>query len=795
MLQDLRYAVRTLIKSPGFTAATVLTLALGIGANSAIFSVVNTVLLKPLPYDRPDQLVAIFSRDAQGQRQYVTQPDLDDWRTMSRSFTTLGSYVGQSVNLTGLDEPQRVLGVFVSSDFFSALGVQPASGRLFLPGEDRQGAERVAVLSDRVWHSRLGGDKTIVGKSINFNGEPYTVVGILPTGFVFPAMDADVYLPAFKYPNYSLDRAQTSCAVIGRLRPDASVAAGQAELNTVAARLAASYPASNKGRGVEVISLKETVISDLRPSIVALAGAVGFVLLIGCANVASLLVARMVSRERERAVRVALGASRGQLISHVLAETLVLAATGGGLGLLLGAWSVPEISRTIASYLPSGVVVALDPVVILFTAGVSLVTALLVAVIPAWQSSRSKSLREGRGSGAGAGRNRARSVLVVAEVALALVLLVGSGLMIKSFVELSRVTPGFDTHNLLTLAYRVPRNKYPSGAAQTEFHRQVVEKIQAVRGVVSATSARAVPLAGNGNMVDFVLTDRPEPGAAQRPRALLNMADENFFGAMRIPVLRGRVFTEHDQANGPMVAVINQTLARRYFADHDPIGQRLRFPGLNNATPEVIGVVGDVKQFSLSDPASPQIYGALAQNPFIFTSLAVRTTGDPLQLVNEIRRAIWQVDKDQPVWSVHSFDEILATQSRPRQLVTWMLGGYAAVALLLASIGIFGVVSYAVSQRTGEIGVRMALGARPRHVAGLVLRQGFAMAVLGVVIGAGAAAWLSRYLTSQLYAVSRLDPIVYGSVAALLTLVALSACLIPVRRAMRVDPVTALRHE
>jgi putative ABC transport system permease protein len=793
-LDDLRYALRTLRNSPGFTAATVLTLALGIGANSAIFSVVNAVLLRPLPFDQPDQLMALWSRDVAGQRTFVSQLDLDDWRTMTRSFSELASSSPQSVNFTGGEEPQRVVGNFVSANFFSMTRVQPAMGRLFLPGEDRPGAQPVAVLTDRLWHNRLGADPSIIGKSLIFNGEPYTVAGILPSGFVFAAWDADVYLPAFKYPNYNLDRAIPSGAVFGRLQAGVSLEQAQAEMNTVTARLAAAYPASNKGRSATVISLKDTVVASLRPAVLALAGAVAFVLLIGCANVASLLVARMVARERERAVRIAMGATRMRLMSHVLAETLVLAVSGGAIGMLLGMWSVPLLSGAVTNFLPSGTSIVLDRMVVLFTSVVSLGVALLVAAIPAWQSSGVQSLREGRGAGSGAGRNRARSLLVVGEVALALVLLVGSGLMIRSFMELGRVDPGFDPHNLLTLAYRVPRNKYPSGPAQAEFHRQVVEQIQSVPGVLAATSVRAVPMGGNGNVTDFLMADRPEPPLAERPRALVNMADPYFFATMRIPVLRGRVFTDQDQSERPAVVVINRTLARRYYADRDPIGQHVRIP-YTGQTAEIIGVVGDVKQFGLQDAESSQIYAALAQNPFIFTSLAVRTAGDPMTLANSIRRAIWNVDKDQPVWSVVSMENILSTSVRPQQFVMWMLGGYAALALLLASIGIFGVVSYAVSQRTGEIGVRIALGAMPRHVAGMVLRQGFTMAAVGIVLGIAAAAWLTRYLQSQLFAVSPLDPAVYAIVAVVLASVALAACLIPARRAMRVDPVEALRHE
>jgi putative ABC transport system permease protein len=791
--QDLRYAARTLRKSPGFTAATVLTLAIGISANSTIFSIVNGVLLKPLPFEHSDQLVEIFGRDAQGHRDFVSQLDLDDWRKMTRSFSGLASWVGQSVNLTGLAQPERLVGMFVSSNFFPVLQVAPELGRGFSAGEDRVGGQRVTILSDEFWRSRFGADPHVLGRTVDLNGEPYTIIGVLPASFIFPLDDADVYLPAFKYPNYSLIRGQTSCAVIGRLEGGVSITAAKAEMETVAARLAASYPNSNQGHSATVVSFKDDIVADTGLPLIALAGAVGFVLLIACTNVASLLIARMIARGRERAVRIALGASRFRLISHVMAEALLLAGAGAGLGLLFCVWSVPRIAESIAVHLPYGTKIGLDNAVFLFTAGISLAAALLIASIPAWQSLKARTLRT-RSEGAGAGKNGVRGVLVACEIALALVLLIGAGLMIKSFSELGRAKPGFDTHNLLTLAYRIPRNKYPSGAAQAQFHHEVVARIKALPGVVGATSVRAVPLGGNGNNTEFFLADRPEPAVSDRPHALLNYADPNFFSTLRIPLLRGRTFSEHDQPDSPYVLAINRTLAREYFSDRDPIGQRLSIPETQR-TGEIVGVVGDVKQYTLTDPPSPQVYGALAQNPFIFTSLAVRTAGDPLKMANAIRHAIWQVDKDQPVWAVDTFDAILARQPHLRRLITAMLEAYAGLALALASIGIFGVVSYSVSQRTAEIGVRMALGAQRSDVTRLVLRQVFVMSAIGIAGGVGAAMWLSRYLRTQLYEVSPIDPIVYVTAAALLTAVAILACVLPTRRATKIDPMVALRYE
>lgn len=794
MLHELRYALRTLRKSPAFTTATVLTLALAIGGNSAIFTVIDTVLLKPLPIDRGSRLVAVYSRTPQGQRDYVAQADLDDWRGMTHSFEGLASWVPQSVNLTGLERPERVGGVFVSANFLPLLGVTPALGRGFAAGEDRIGAQRVAVISNGMWRSRFGGAADVVGRKAEFNGEPYTIVGVLPADFVFPYFRADVYLPAWRYPNYSLRRGQTNCGVVARLRDGVDVRRARAEMDGVAARLAAAYP-ENRGFGATVISLRDDLLDRRKPTVAALGTAVLFVLLIACANVAGLMIARTAARERERAVRVALGASRADLFVHVLAEALLLAGAGGVCGALLATWAVPAIASAAAVFLPDGMTVEWDRAAVLFTLAISLAAALLVALVPAWQGSGLKALRAGRGAGAGAARNRSRAVLVTAEIALALVLLTGAGLMVRSLDALGRAETGFDPHNLLMMAYRVPRAKYQTGEQQVAFHEQVIAKIKALPGVVDAASVRAVPLGDNGSSAAFLRTDQPEPPLEQRPQALFNFADPNFFATMRIPVLRGRVFTERDLPGAPYVLVVNQTLARRYFADRDPVGQHLRLPDSNQVA-RIVGVVGDIKHFDLREPAQPQMYGALAQNPFVFTSVAVRTAGDPLRLVEAIRHAAWEVDKDQPVWSVYTYDEILHNlRSGIPRLMTVTFEAYAGMGLLLAAVGIFGLVSYSVTQRTGEIGVRVALGALPRDVVKLILGQGMTLVFAGIGIGAVAATWLSRFLQSQLYAVSPLDPRVYAVVAVLLAGVAAAACLVPARRALRVNPVDALRQE
>ncbi len=794
MLQDFRIAFRTLRKSPGFTAATVLTLALGIGANSAMFSVVDALLIRPLPYQDPQQLTLIYSTAPGSPRNFVAQRDLDDWRAAAKSFSGFASLVPQSVNLTGGgEEPDRVVGSFVSANYFSLLKVLPAMGRTFVDGEDRAGAEKVAVLTDRLWHQKFGADSGVVGRKAFFNGEPYRIAGVLPASFIDQPWDVDVFLPAYAYPNYSLDRASPIGGVIGRMKPGVTLQQAQAEMSTIAAGLAKSYPDSNRDRGAAVVALKDVVVQNLRPTVQALAGAVGFVLLIACANVAGLFASRIVAREKERSVRLALGASAAQLIAHVMAEALLLAAAGGAAGVLIAMWSIAALGASVVQYLPTGTQLTLNGTVIWFTAGMALLSSLLISGIPAWRSARAPSLQL-RGAGSSALRNRTRSFIAAVEVALAMVLLVGAGLTIKSLRELGRAQPGFDTTNLLTFEYRLPRAKYSQAAAQTEFHKRVIEEIQAVPGVIVASSVRAAPLGGNGEIDDFWATDRPEPAANDRPRGLFNAADPYFFASLRIPLLRGRVFNERDIAGGAPVIVINQTLAQRYFADRDPIGRSLRIPQ-QNMTGEIIGVVGDVKQYGLDDIAAPQMYGALAQNPFLFTSVAVRTSSDPGRLMNEIRKAVWRVDRDQPMWKMRTSESRIATLAQPHEFVTSLLGGYATLALILAAIGIFGVVAYSVSQRTAEIGIRMALGARRKDVGRMILTQGLWMAVIGVTAGAGAAMWLTRYLQSELYQVSTLDPGVYIAVALVLGMVTVAACLIPARRAMRVDPLEALRHE
>jgi len=796
--QDVRYGLRMLTRNPGFTLVAVLALALGVGANTAIFSVVNAVLLRPLPYPDPDQLALVFARTPREPREFVSYPDFEDWRAQSRSFEKLSAYVPQSVNLTGRDEPARLLGGFASADFLPMLGVTAAQGRLFLPGEDQPGAERVAVVTHALWQNRLGADPRLIGSALTLNGQPFTVVGILPEGFQFTWGDAEVYLPLPHYPNFSLERQRTSAAAIGRLKPGVTLGQAQAEMETIAGRLAAQYPETNADRGVTLVRLHDYMVERLRPSLLVLLGAVGFVLLISCANVANLQLARATARGSELAVRAALGASRARLMRQLLTESLLLALAGGGAGLLLGAWGVDVLAKYSPVLLPEGTRVSLDQTVLVFTLLVASLTGLISGLAPALRFSRpdlQEALKEGgRGAGEAGRRSRLRGSLVVVQVALALVLLIGSSLFIQSFALLTRVDPGFKPTNLLTLEYRVPQNKYPEGRQQWEFHRQVVERIRSLPGVEAASAVMAIPHGGNFGSTTFVPLDRPEPPRGAEPRAQTNRADMYYFGAMGIPLLKGRVFGEQDGPETPRVAVINQTLAERFWPQADPVGKSLRFPEGGGAA-TIIGVVGDVKHDSLDRPSGAQIYLAYAQNPFIFASLVVRTASDPMSLAPAVRGAIWSVDKDQPVWKVRTMEFLLDRGVGSRRYLTYLLAGFSVLALVLAAVGIYGVLAYAVTQRRHEIGVRVALGARPGDIYRMVLGQGMALAVVGIGTGLAAALALTRLLSGMLYGVSASDPLSFAGIAILLAAVALLACYVPARRATKVDPMVALRQE
>ena len=803
LIRDMQYGARMLIRHRGLTVVAIVTLALGIGANTAIFSVVNAVLLRPLPFAEPEQLVVALTKTSKQPRNWVSYPDLRDWREQSQLFSEFAGFAAQSVNLTGTEQPDRLVGSFVTDNFFKTLKVDVALGRGFMPGEDQPEAQRVIIASHTVWRDRFGADPNLLGRSLILNGQPHTVIGVLPESFHFQWGDADVWMPIRSYPNFSDDRRKPAAAVIGRLKAGVTLTQAQTELDTIAGRLAEQYPETNADRQAAVQGFQDFMVADLKPSLLVLLGAVGFVLLIACANVANLLLARALSRQKEMALRAALGASRVRLVRQLLTETVMLSLIGGALGLLLGVWGTDLLAANSPSDLPAGVTAKLDATVLMFTLGVSMITGVLFGLAPALKFSRPdvyETLKEGgKTSGSGSVRSGARGVLVVSQVALALVLLIGSGLMIRSFFNLVRVAPGFNAENLLTLEYRVPRNKYPEGQQQWNFHKRVVEKVSALPGVASAAVVLALPYSGNGGTMSFVPLDRAEPAKGDEPTAQRNSADAFYFSTMQIPLLTGRVFTEQDQAGAPQVVVINQTMSRRYWPDDDPIGKRIRISGTgltdSDITATIVGVVGDVKHGSLDERSTPQIYLSFAQNPFIFATLVVRTQPEPMSMAGAVRSAVWSVDKDQPVWKVRTVEFLINRDLGPRRFMMALLGGFAALALLLAAIGIYSVISYSVTQRTHEIGVRMALGAKAGDVLRLVIGQGMILILIGIGAGLVAAFGLTRLMAGLLFGVTVTDPLTFAAISGLLTIVAVGACFVPARRATKVDPMIALRYE
>jgi putative ABC transport system permease protein len=799
LLKDVRFGVRTLLKRPGFTAVAVLTLALGVGANTAIFSVVNGVLLKPLPLREAERLVLVYETTPQMPRSYISVPNLEDYRAGTRSFEGFATYVPQSVNLTGGGgEPERVVGAFVTSSFFPVVGAETTLGRVLLPEDDAAGGGRVAVLGHTLWQTRFGADPSVVGKTLVLNGEPFEVVGVMPEGFGYPVAAPDVLLPAQKWPNYEVARSAHNCWVVGRLKPGVTRETAEEELRAVARRLEEAYPEDNRGRGVQVIGLHESVVEDIRPALLVLLAAVGFILLIACANIANLLLARGAARQKEMALRAALGASRARLLRQLLTETLLLALVGGAAGILLAQWGVDALLALNPADLPAPEGVRLDGRVLAFSLALSAAAGFIFGLVPALQLSKTDlgaSLKEGgRGAGEGSQRARLRGAFVVSQVALSLVLLVGAGLLVNSFYRLLNVSPGFDPRGLLTMEYRLPRNRYPKGEQQWAFHREVAERVSRVPGVESAAIIRGLPFSGNGGSVTYAVPDRPASTRGQEPRALENAIDPNYLRTVGLPLLRGRNFDERDRAETAPVVLVNRMMAEQLWPGEDPLGKQIQFLEAK-VTASVVGVVGDAKQYDLGELQRPQIYMPYAQNPHIFGTLVVRSRLEPLSLARSVKEAVWSVDPEQPVWKVRTVEHLLSVNVADRRFVLWLMSCFAGLAVLLTALGIYGVVSYTVAQRTHEIGVRMALGAGRRDVLRMVLGRGMRLALAGVGAGLVAAFLVTRLMSGLLYGVSAADPLTYAAVALLLALVALVACYIPARRATKVDPLVALRYE
>jgi len=799
LFQDLRYGARTLMKNPAFTLAAVLTLALGIGANTAIFSVVNAVLLRPLPYEDPERLVMIYETNlAKGWPQFsVSPPNFADWSEQSRVFDGMTGFRGAAFNLTGVAEPERISGMFVSKRFFGMVGVRPLLGRTFTPDEDEPGKENRAVLAYGLWQRRFGGDLGIVGKPLTLNGDAYTVVGVMPAGFALPR-DTEIWAPLSFRPGEMKQRGSHYMSVLARLKPGVTLETAQTEMSAIAGRLEKEYPDSNSGWGARVVPLLEQAVAGIRPALLTLLGAVGFVLLIACANVANLLLARAEARRREMAVRAALGAGRPRLIRQLLTECVLLALVGGGLGLLLAVWGIDALRALEPADLPRLKEIRVDLAVLGFTAAASLVTGLIFGLAPAIQISRTDlnvTLREGeRGSG-GSSRGRVRGALVVAEIALALVLLIGAGLHLRSLHELQGVDPGFDTANLLTMRVSLPGSKYSAGAQGVSFYRQALERLDGLPGVRSAAAVSSLPLSDYDLIFTFHVEGRPPLPPSEQVSADWHAVSRDYFRTMGIPLVRGRFFTERDDASAPRVAIINETMARRTWPGEDPIGRRISIGIGPEALREVVGVVKDVKQSGLDADIAMQVYEPYPQQAWQSMFFVLRAESVPEDLSASARRAILDVDKDQPVFGIRTMDQILSGATAQRRFNMLLLCLFAAVALALAAVGVYGVIAYSVAQRTHEIGIRMALGAQRRDVLGMVARQGLPLAVMGIASGLAGAAAVTRLMTSLLFGVSATDPATVTATALLMAAVAALACYIPARRATKVDPMTALRCE
>jgi predicted permease len=800
LLQDVRYGGRMMFKNPVFTAAAVLTLAAGIGANTAVFSVVNAVLLKALPYPSSNRLVLVSGTD-QGTGLGLGTISAAEAQDFSAQLTTLEDFAAmqsQSINLTGGAQPERVRGAFVTANFFEVLKLSPTAGRTFARGEDQPGAERVVVVNEGFWRRRLNSDPELAGRKVILNGEPYSVVGVVPGSFRHPLDDeVEVWTTVQRFPSYAARRDERFLFGIGHLKPGVTLARAQVEADTVAARMAQAYPDESAGRGAKVELLEETMVRNIRPILLALFAAVGCILLIACSNLANLTLARGTARQKEFALRSALGAGRWRLVRQLLTETTLLALLGGGLGLLLTKWGLDALLAVNPGVLPRGEV-RLDAPVLLFTLGASVLTGFLFGLTPAWQISRldlHTTLKEGgRSVGDGTGALRARNVFVVVQMALALVLLAGGSLFIKSFYRLLQVDPGFKTENLLTLEYRLPRNKYVAGPAQWEFHRHVVEQLRAVPGVQSAALVRGLPLTGNSGSVRLALPDRETPPKGQEPQAQFNTATPDYFAVMGIPTVRGRLFGDGDRLDTPVVYVINQTMARRFWPGQDPIGKRIKVVG-DDTLGTVVGVVGDAKHDWLTEEQRPQLYNCYSQSPGFFATAVVRTKVEPMRLSQSVREAVWKVDKDQPVWKVRTVESLLAYNVADKRFLMLLMSVFATLALTIVSVGLYGIVNYTVSRRTHEIGIRMALGARTGDVLMLVIKQGMRPAATGIVIGLIASVASARFMQNLLFGVSATDPVTFIGGALLLTLVALVACYVPALRATKVDPLIALRAE
>ena len=799
LLRDLRFALRQLRRTPAFTVAAVACLALGIGANTAIFSAVDGVLLRPLPFPESERLVTVWGYHASIGRETASLPDFLDWRRDSRSFAGMSARANTQFTLTGAGEPEVVRGALVTANYFRVLGSPIPFGRGFRDDEERGGAGRVALLSDGFWRREFGGRPDAVGRQITLGGVPYTIVGVGARGLAVP-QEVDIWAPLTT--DTTMGRRNDFLEVVGRLAPAADLAQARKELGTIARRLEQEYPGSNAGWGVDLVGLQERIVGEIRPALLVFMGAVGLVLLIACANVANLMLARVATREREVTIRAALGASRRRLVRQLLTESVVLSLAGGALGLGLAVWGVRALQALEPGTIPRLDEIAVNGSALAFTLALSVATGLLFGVAPAVRLMR-YDLRDGlseggRGMAGHRSAGRTRSLLVLAEVALACVLLVGAALLLTSFVRLQRVDPGFAPSGILTARVTLPRARYGDSVRQAAFVDALLEHARSLPGVRSAALTSDAPLGDGPPYWSFTVAGVDQPPAGVVQDAAVFRTTPDYFRTFAIPLVRGRPYQTGDRADAAPVALVSETLARRYWPDRSPLGARITLGDPEDSTSvwmTVIGVVGDVRQDSPAAAAYPQLYLPLAQASSRSLLIALRTSGDPLALTPALKRALAGIDPTLALGRVATMDERVAgTLARPR-VNALLLGGFAATALVLAAFGIYGVIAYSVVQRTRELGIRMALGARTDDVLRLVLRQGMAPVLAGLALGLGGAAAASRVLRGLLYGVGGTDPITYAGVAAFLAGVALLASYLPARRAALADPIVALRNE
>jgi putative ABC transport system permease protein len=797
--QDVRYGVRQLHRNPGFTAVAVLTLALGIGVNAAMFSIINSTLLTPLPYKNPDRLVWLGTSHPRFDHPIpISGPDFLDWMSQNKVFDYMAAIQSEGFTLTGKGEPEILSGAFVSANFFKLFDETPELGRGFAEGEDQFGHNHVVVVSYDLWKTRWGSDPKVLGSNITVNGESYTIVGVAPRGFAYPSW-VRLWSPIV-INNDKPPRGDHYLRAIGRLKPGVTLPEAQAQMTTIARRIAAEYPKSNQGVGVRLIPLKEWLVQFIRPALLVLFGAVGFVLLIACANVANLLLAQATKRRKEISLRAALGAGGFRLIRQFLTESLLLSFLAGGVGVLVATWSLALLRALKPDNIPDVNSIHLDLRVLGFMLAISLLVGLASGLAPAWQASRldlNESLKESGGLSVGgtAGGNL-RSALVVAEIGLCLVLLIGAGLMIRSFARILSIDPGYDSSNLLTFQISLPDSKYPKTSQVVAFYREALDRIGACPGVQSVAISNTLPPSGTETDGGFYVEGHEPSNLNQAPDTILDPISPGYFQTLKTPLIEGRYFTEYDNNDKSRVVIINETMARGFFGGRGAVGKRMKLVGAGiEDWWEVVGVVGDERFFGWDNDQYPATYFPYGVGPHSDMAFVVRTKIDPMSVSSSVRKAIWSIDKDLPFTQVRTMDQRLSQSFSERRFHMFLLGAFAGLALVLSVVGIYGVMSYTVTQRTREIGIRIALGAERNHVLRLVLRHGLTLTFIGVGSGLAGAFALTRFLASLLYGVHPTDAVTFTVVAVVLIAVAILACYIPARRATKVDPMVALRYE